>query len=92
MSMLYPPEFWRIYGMGVQLQDATGREIDNVMAANLETGEVIVWCQLRNPMDLLRVWIRSLAPRMRSPWLWQTVIPRRHGFWPAPLTVKHRGV
>lgn len=61
MPMLYPSEFWDTYGMGARLQDATGREIDNVMAADLETGEVIIWCQLQSPMDWLRIWIHSFA-------------------------------
>ena len=92
MPMLYPSEFWDTYGMGARLQDATGREIDNVMAADLETGEVIIWCQLQSPMDWLRIWIHSFAPQLRGQWQWQTFVPRRHGFWPAPLTVKHRDI
>lgn len=87
MTMLYPEEFWAIYGRGARLFDATGRELHHVMACNPYTGEVIMWTGLGNALDWLRWAVRQFQPRAWRRWLYGANLHTRHGFWPAPLRI-----
>jgi hypothetical protein len=68
--------FWQHFTDGAVVFDARGRQLHNVVACDPLTGEVVM-------VDLRPApWWQHLAYR--------TGIPRRHGFWPAPLTVVDR--
>lgn len=81
------PAFQALYPHFAQVFDATGRQLHNVVACDPLTGEAVMvdlrpslWDQLTLPLRRQRLrWWRHLAYR--------TSIPRRHGFWPAPLRI-----
>ena len=95
MTLLYPKQFWNLYGCGAQIYDATGRRLRNVVGANLETGEVIT----HDMPAIAHAWNRLLWARAsdRGPFSWRFgqffqppstgYLLTRHGFWPAPLQV-----
>jgi hypothetical protein len=79
--------FRAMYPHWARVYDARGRELRQVTACNPDTGEVVMvdwrptlWDRLTRPLRTRRLsWWRWLAYR--------SGLPRRHGFWPAPLTV-----
>lgn len=77
-----------LYPCGASVYDATGRCIPDVVACDPITGEVIrIAGRWASPMHALFSRYRQPAP---SWWTWlhyRDCLPRRHGFWPAPLTV-----
>jgi hypothetical protein len=82
MSMLYAGthEFKSMYPTGAYLFDRLGRKIENVIACDPKTGEVII-------IDL-RWSVFGRFPSRIMGWYWWLThreLPRRHGFWPAPL-------
>jgi len=86
MAMLYPEEFWVLYGLGANVYDAIGRKMKHVMACDLETGEVIMWSQgTYSPLDWIRWRLRRAG--LRWDWLYSGTVHTRHGFWPAPFRV-----
>ena len=76
MAMLDARAFWRRYGCGATVFDAMGRELDKVVACNLETGEVI--------MNETRPWVSWLLGCRfeRRPFIQlRNEVIKRHGFW-----------
>lgn len=80
-----------LYPCGASVYDVTGRCIPDVIACDPITGEVIrIASRWASPMHAIIVsrWKYGLP----SPFWWRwffyrDCLPRRHGFWPAPLTV-----
>ena len=64
--------------------DRTGRRIANVFACNPETGEAITF----DSSQLTRAWIRLVNRLPLQQWWRDVSACKRHGFWPAPLTVE----
>jgi hypothetical protein len=85
MTMLTAAEILSRHPQGCWVFDATGRRLANVFACDPTTGEAVIWCQAPSPL----AWLVGLLPRPRPtwPWLYRSEIPRRHGFWPAPLHI-----
>jgi hypothetical protein len=100
------PAFQQQYPNGAIVYDRTGRRIANVFACNPETGEVITFDTSGLTQALLRLvqlnspkaWRLRLQGAKVS---WQEgsygvlnksdyQLLRRHGFWPAPLTIEAR--
>lgn len=89
------PAFRERYSNGCIIRDRLGRQLLNVVACNPETGEVITYSVL----PIVAWWIRARWRISGSPRSWQVMLPasmhdafllRRHGFWPAPLTIEPR--
>jgi hypothetical protein len=78
------PAFRQQYPNGATVYDRTGRRIGNVFACNPETGEVIAFDSSR----LTRAWIRLVNLLPLQQWWKEASICTRHGFWPAPLTIR----
>jgi hypothetical protein len=100
------PTFFQLYPNGTIVYDRTGRRIDNVIACNPETGEVITYDTSGLTQALLRL------VQLNSPKAWRLRLQgarlswqegsygvfnksdyqllRRHGFWPAPLKIEPR--
>ena len=78
------PAFREQYPNGATVYDRTGRRISCVVAFNQETGEVIRHGKSRIVGAILRM-ARGRQQRWDLPAEF-----RRHGFWPAPLTIKPR--
>jgi hypothetical protein len=86
------PEFSARYPYGAIFRDRWGRRIPGVIACDPETGEVIsydgtwltgewLWLTRRLRIGVVtRHWYRWASP--------SGSLLRRHGFWPAPLTVE----
>jgi hypothetical protein len=99
------PTFREQYPNGATVYDRTGRRISGVVACDPETGEVIthavgwiakvwfnaLWVQDRFSHTYLRRfdWL-SIGPRLLRETVVGGELLRRHGFWPAPLTIKPR--
>lgn len=80
---------------GVIVRDRLGRQLWNVVACNPETGEVITLAVL----PVVAWWARVRWRVTRGDRFWQVggslavvgdELARRHGFWPAPLTIEPR--
>jgi hypothetical protein len=71
------PNFFQRYPNGATVYDRTGRQLHGVVACNPDTGEVVRWDESRIVGAVLR-----MARGREEIWIF-----RRHGFWPAPLTV-----
>jgi hypothetical protein len=97
------PAFREQYPNGATVYDRTGRRIGNVFACNPETGEVITcdmgwiakaWLRVLWAKDPFSHAYRWRLGRLRFPSRlprYEVVsgeILRRHGFWPAPLTIR----
>jgi len=91
------PAFQQQYPNGAVVRDRLGRQVRYVVACNPETGEVIT-CEMG---WIAMAWHKVLWPqdpsrlhRFRFNYgRFQVTgggILRRHGFWPAPLTVTPR--
>ncbi len=78
------PAFREQYPTGATVYDRTGRRISGVMAFDPETGEVIRIGESRIVGTILR-----MARGRQQQWDPPAEF-RRHGFWPAPLTVEAR--
>lgn len=87
------PAFQEHYPNGATVRDQLGRKLSNVIACNPETGEVIRFASSRipdwDPPDGKRI---SPSHLMQQPGIFYPVaidgrLFRRHGFWPAPLTI-----
>jgi len=78
------PAFREQYPNGAIVRDRLGRRIANVFACNPETGEVIT----ADSSQLTRAWIRLVNRLPLQQWWRDVSICKRHGFWPAPLTIK----
>ena len=97
------PTFRQQYPNGAIVRDRLGRQLRGVVACNPETGEVItcdmgwiakawfnaLWVQDPFTYTYLRRfdWLR-IGPRLLRETVVNGEILRRHGFWPAPLTVE----
>lgn len=83
--MLTAEESMSRHPQGCWVFDATGRRLNEVLTCDPDTGEVVMLSRALSPLH----WLISLLPRPRPiwPWLYRSEIPRRHGFWPAPLRV-----
>ena len=83
MTMQTAAEIRERHPQGCWVFDATGRRLNEVLACDPCTGEVVLWSQAWSPLQ----WLISLLPRPRPtwPWLYRSDVLRRHGFWPAPL-------
>jgi len=78
------PSFRQQYPNGANIYDRTGRRISGVAAFDSETGEVIRSGKSRIVGAVLRL-VRG------RPQIWDLPAEfRRHGFWPAPLTIEPR--
>lgn len=93
------PEFQERYPNGYIVRDRFGRRLSSVEACNPETGEVVrldgTWLTgqwLRLTGRGLRIAVVSRVNGTRiSRWSAPSGgILRRHGFWPAPLTIEPR--
>jgi hypothetical protein len=80
------PAFREQYPYGATIYDRTGRRVRGVAAFNPETGEVIT----ADSSQLTRAWIRLVNRLPLQQWWRDASICKRHGFWPAPLTIKPR--
>jgi hypothetical protein len=79
MLSIHDLEFEQLYPNYCKTYDAMGRRIRMIESCNPETGEVV-----RLDLDAYNLLMRlPFAWRFHSK-LW---IPRRHGFFPAPLTI-----
>jgi hypothetical protein len=76
--------FRQQYPNGATVYDRTGRRIANVITCNPETGEVVSY----DSSQLTRAWIRLVSHLPLQRWWGDVSICSRHGFWPAPLTVR----
>ena len=84
MTMQTAAQTLELHPQGCWVFDATGRRLANVFACDPDTGEVVMLSRELSPLH----WLISLLPRPRPLWtlrLFRSEIPRRHGFWPAPL-------
>ena len=84
--MLYAHDLLQLHPAGADVYDRHGRKLPYVLACNPLTGEAILWW----PLDGLSGWINFKMFQIRrlfnlEPFLMEQ--RRRHGFWPAPLTV-----
>jgi len=91
------PNFFQRYPNGATVYDRTGRQLRGVVAYNPKTGEVICW----DIGWVTKAWFKVLWAKDRFsdacilrflPFLSKlpranVVAGRRHGFWPAPLTI-----
>ena len=89
------PTFRQQYPNGAIVRDRLGRRLSGVQAFNLETGEVIafvpfapaaLWHRLRWWWAITRGSIRIDGPLLNI----DASLARRHGFYPAPLTIEPR--
>jgi hypothetical protein len=78
------PAFRQQYPNGAIVRDRTGRRIANVFACNPETGEAITF----DSSQLTGAWIRLVNRLPLQQWWRDVSICKRHGFWPAPLTIR----
>ena len=78
------PAFQQQYPNGATVYDRTGRRIGNVFACNPVTGEVSAF----DSSQLTRAWIRLVNRLPLQQWWRDVSICKRHGFWPAPLTIR----
>jgi hypothetical protein len=85
MTMLTATEILQRHPQGCWVFDATGSRLNEVLACDPDTGEVVMLSETSSPL----AWLVGLLPRPRPtrPWLYRSEIPRRHGFWPAPLHI-----
>jgi hypothetical protein len=75
------PTFREQYPNGCMVYDRLGRQLHNVVACNLETGEVVRQGESR----IVGAVLRMARGRERN---WDLPAEfRRHGFWPAPLKI-----
>jgi hypothetical protein len=81
------PAFGQLYPFGAIVHDATGRELRQVFACNPLTGEVVMWDGRPSPWNWLIHGTRKFRRWEYWRWLMHGGIARRHGFWPAPLTI-----
>ena len=91
------PTFRQQYPNGAIVRDQLGRQVRYVVACNPETGEVITcemgWIAMawhkvlwpKDPSGLHRFRFAQGRFHVRG-----GEILRRHGFWPAPLTIEPR--
>ena len=99
------PTFQRQHPNGAIVRDRLGRQLRGVVACDPETGEVITcdmgwvakaWLRVLWAKDPLSHAYRWRLGRLRFPSRlprYEVVngeIMRRHGFYPAPLTIEHR--
>lgn len=77
------PAFSAIYPSGALVFDAHGRQLRHVLACVPLTGEVVM-ADLRMAFWLRIPGLSSFYARWRR---WGSYLPRRHGFWPAPLRI-----
>jgi hypothetical protein len=78
------PAFREQYPNGATVYDRTGRRISGVVAFDPKTGEVIRIGESRIVGAILR-----MARGRQQQWDLPAEF-RRHGFWPAPLTIEPR--
>lgn len=96
MSMIYAKDMSKSDLRSANVYDARGRKLELVLAFNADTGEVITYSlSALSWLWLKLLWKMNGAPLGRSPrfklgtlYLWNNEIVFRHGFWPAPLSVK----
>ena len=81
MAMLDAHAMWRRYDSASKVVDATGRELCNVAACNPETGEVIMYETRPFIGFLVKILNHFHFPVDGGQ------LVKRHGFWPAPLTI-----
>ena len=76
------------YPTGAHVYDKHGREIKHVTACNPVTGEVLR-IDSRPPLFnlLLMKYQHAIGPRLMRIMFVSSGFRRRHGFWPAPLTL-----
>ncbi len=91
------PAFRKLYPNGCVIRDRLGRRLSSVEACNPETGEVVrldgTWLTgqwLRLTGRGLRI---AVVSRVNGSGIFRWSAPsggilRRHGFWPAPLTLE----
>jgi len=84
MIAAWDPGFKERYPRGAVVRDALGRKLHRVVACNLATGEVVI-ADTRPPLLNRVVWLFCKRPLLGG-FGWN-YIHRRHGFWPAPLTI-----
>lgn len=86
------PALRRYYQNGCIIRDRLGRVLTNVVACNPETGEVIT----HTVLPVVAWWARVRWRVTRGDRFWRPrgslalvggELARRHGFWPAPLTI-----
>lgn len=89
------PAFQERYPNGAIVRDRLGRSLLYVVACDPETGEVITYAVL----PIVAWWARLRWRITGADRLWQprgsmavqgSSLLRRHGFWPAPLTIEPR--
>lgn len=100
------PKFFERYPFGAIVRDKWGREVKNVIVCIPETGEVITadnswltgqWMRLlfMNTCLAWRLRLRGAKIHWKRGFYVSTdgYLLRKHGFWPAPLTItpKQRG-
>ena len=92
-----PWECWPNYGRasmphpnGATIRDRLGRELYGVVAANLKTGEVILYgaSPLAEFWVLFRWRLHGWKRMGRSGWYEPDMFVRRHCFYPAPLSTE----
>jgi hypothetical protein len=87
MTMLTATEILQRHPQGCWVFDATGRRLAMTCSpVTLTTGEAVRLVPRRRAAT---AWFMMglLPPRPTWPWLYRSEIPRRHGFWPAPLHI-----
>jgi hypothetical protein len=80
------PAFRQQYPNGAIVRDRLGRQLRGVFAFDPETGEVIQ----HDRTKLTGLWVRLQLRLPFRQWWGEAVILRRHGFYPAPLTIEPR--
>ena len=80
------PTFRQQFPNGAIVRDRLGRQLRGVMACDPETGEVIQ----HDRTKLTGLWVRLQLRLPFRQWWGEAVILRRHGFYPAPLTIEPR--
>jgi hypothetical protein len=84
--LTYAGEIWERYPNGASVRDRNGRYVPGVIACNPETGEVIQY----DRTAITRAWARLQMHLPLRQWWGEVGFLRRHGFWPAPLTIEPR--
>jgi hypothetical protein len=79
MTMLTAAEIISRHPQGCWVFDATGRRLNEVLACDPETGEVV---------RLDREWLCDPCESLSREPVLRDGIPAVHGFWPSPLTIE----
>jgi hypothetical protein len=84
MTMLTAAEILSRHPQGCWVFDATGRRLNEVLACDPETGEVVRLEPTVVPLQRFMMLFRRIP---RWEWTYSLELSRRHGFWPAPLHI-----